>query len=133
MLGLLPTFQVLLMDEVTVDLDVLARADLLEWLRQDCVRRGCTVMYCTHIFDGLDGWASHLLYMSQGRVVKLDPAPAPPSQQPQHPQVRLHELVLAHLRRERASNPPPLTELKPAGPSFGSADGFRPGRMGAYR
>lgn len=37
--------QVLLLDEITVDLDVLARADLLDFLKQECAQRGATVVY----------------------------------------------------------------------------------------
>ena len=37
--------QVLLLDEVTVDLDVLGRADLLTFLRQECEERGATIVY----------------------------------------------------------------------------------------
>merc|ERR1711879_244963 len=32
--------------------------------------RGCTIFYCTHIFDHLEGWASHILHLSQGQVVR---------------------------------------------------------------
>lgn len=35
-LGLLREYRVLLMDEITVDLDVLSRLDLLEFFRQEC-------------------------------------------------------------------------------------------------
>lgn len=51
-MGLLKPFKVLL-DEITVDLDVLARADLLSFLKKDCEERGATIIYATHIFDGL--------------------------------------------------------------------------------
>ena len=37
--------QVLLLDEITVDLDVLGRADLLAFLRQECEERGATIIY----------------------------------------------------------------------------------------
>ena len=37
--------QVLLLDEITVDLDVLARADLLDFLREECEERQATVVY----------------------------------------------------------------------------------------
>jgi CCR4-NOT complex subunit CAF16 len=54
-------FQVLLLDEITVDLDVLARADLLRFLRKECDERGATIIYATHIFDGLEDWPSHIV------------------------------------------------------------------------
>lgn len=37
--------QVLLLDEITVDLDVLGRADLLNFLAQECEQRGATIIY----------------------------------------------------------------------------------------
>lgn len=67
-LGLLREFRVLLLDEVTVDLDVLARAALMRFLRDECETRGTTVVYCTHIFDGLEGWPTHLAYVAGGRL-----------------------------------------------------------------
>src|SRR5271169_4592824 len=71
-MGLLRPWTVLLLDEVTVDLDVLVRSDLLEFLRLETESRVCTIVYCTHIFDGLAGWPSHLLKMSVGRVMACD-------------------------------------------------------------
>ncbi|GJY61396.1 ABC transporter I family member 20 [Tanacetum coccineum] len=41
-MGLLKEFKVLLLNEITVDLDVLARADLLAFLRKECDVRGAT-------------------------------------------------------------------------------------------
>ena len=60
-MGLLRPWKVLLLDEVTVDLDVLVRSDLLSFLRRETESRTCTIVYCTHIFDGLSGWPTHLL------------------------------------------------------------------------
>ena len=37
--------QVLLLDEITVDLDVLGRADLLHFLQQECEQRKATIIY----------------------------------------------------------------------------------------
>lgn len=53
--------QVLLLDEITVDLDVLARADLMIFLKAECEERGATIIYATHIFDGLEAWPTHLV------------------------------------------------------------------------
>ena len=41
-LGLLKPFDVLLLDEITVDLDVLGRADLMQFLKEECQQRGAT-------------------------------------------------------------------------------------------
>ena len=39
-LGLIRPFKILLMDEVTVSLDVVVRQDLLRWLRRESEQRG---------------------------------------------------------------------------------------------
>lgn len=65
---LIKPFKILLLDEITTDLDLLARNDLLLWLREESEQRGVTILYCTHIFDGLDGWASHVAYVAKGAL-----------------------------------------------------------------
>ncbi|KAI9071391.1 hypothetical protein K1719_046635 [Acacia pycnantha] len=67
-MGLLKPFKVLLLDEITVDLDVLARADLLSFLRKECVERGATIIYATHIFDGLENWPTNIVYVAHGNL-----------------------------------------------------------------
>jgi len=58
--------QVLLLDEVTVDLDVVTRSDLLNYLKDECDTRGATIVYATHIFDGLEHWATHINRLCAG-------------------------------------------------------------------
>lgn len=67
-MGLLKPFDVLLLDEITVDLDVLGRADLMQFLKEECASRNATVVYATHIFDGLESWPSHVMYVAQGQL-----------------------------------------------------------------
>ncbi|CAI6002059.1 unnamed protein product [Closterium sp. NIES-64] len=67
-MGLLKPFKVLLLDEITVDLDVLGRADLMSFLREECEQRGATIVYATHIFDGLQTWPTHIAYVAKGRL-----------------------------------------------------------------
>ena len=67
LLGLLHRREVLLLDEVTTDLDLLARQDLLAFLAEESAT-GTTILYATHILDRLDRWATHLVYMTAGRV-----------------------------------------------------------------
>uniref|UniRef100_A0A1D1ZRQ9 ABC transporter domain-containing protein n=1 Tax=Auxenochlorella protothecoides TaxID=3075 RepID=A0A1D1ZRQ9_AUXPR len=69
-MGLLLPYKVLLLDEITVDMDVLGRLDLLHFFKQECEERGASIVYATHIFDGLEGWPTHLAYMEGGKVVK---------------------------------------------------------------
>ncbi|KAH9609657.1 hypothetical protein KSS87_021123 [Heliosperma pusillum] len=71
-MGLLHPFQVLLLDEVTVDLDVVARLDLLDFLAEECEQRGATIVYATHIFDGLESWATHLAYVQDGELKRTE-------------------------------------------------------------
>ena len=111
-MGLLRPWKVLLLDEVTVDLDLLARSELLAWLKAETEKRkkskpkrqrrregregregnegskdgdkdgdedaesemeSATVVYATHILDGLDGWASHVVHMHGGEVKEWGP------------------------------------------------------------
>jgi energy-coupling factor transporter ATP-binding protein EcfA2 len=77
------TLQVLLLDEITVDLDVLGRADLMRFLVEECDSRGATIIYATHIFDGLEFWPSHVAYVARGTAQRhtqaLPCAPHPTS------------------------------------------------------
>ena len=65
MLGLVRPFDILLLDEVTTCLDVIVRQDLMRWLQKETETRGATVVYATHIFDGLDDWPTHLHYLNR--------------------------------------------------------------------
>jgi len=69
-MGLLKAYDVLLMDEITVDMDVLGRSELLSFFEKESARRRATVVYATHIFDGLERWVTHVAYMEDGRLVK---------------------------------------------------------------
>jgi len=64
LVGLIRPFKVLLLDEITTSLDVCVRQDLLKWLVKESDERGATIIYATHIFDGLDEWATHLFYLT---------------------------------------------------------------------
>lgn len=72
-MGLLKPWKLLLLDEVTVDLDVIARSRLLDFLKWETETRQCSVIYATHIFDGLADWPDQLLHLKAGRIVdRLD-------------------------------------------------------------
>jgi len=68
-MGLLKPYAVLLLDEVTVDMDVLARLDLLAFLSAEARERGAVIIYATHIFDGLAGWATHAARVAGGKLI----------------------------------------------------------------
>ncbi|KAF8897509.1 P-loop containing nucleoside triphosphate hydrolase protein [Infundibulicybe gibba] len=74
--GLMVPWDVLLLDEVTVDLDVLVRDDLLTFLKDDSESRGATILYATHIFDGLNNFPTHVAHMRFGEFV-TEPTPWP--------------------------------------------------------
>jgi ABC-type protease/lipase transport system fused ATPase/permease subunit len=71
LLGLIRPFDLLVMDEITVDLDVVTRQDFMTFLKAESESRGATIVYATHIFDGLEDWATDLAYMSFGRLTKM--------------------------------------------------------------
>jgi CCR4-NOT complex subunit CAF16 len=76
LLGLMRPKRVLLLDEVTTDLDLLARQDLLAFLAEESTERGTTILYATHILDRLDRWATHLVYMAAGKITIAAPLAA---------------------------------------------------------
>ncbi|KAI8808241.1 P-loop containing nucleoside triphosphate hydrolase protein [Cladochytrium replicatum] len=67
-LGLMEPWELLLLDEVTTDLDVLVRTDLLNFLKIETEARGCTIVYATHIFDGLGAWPTHVAHIHDGHI-----------------------------------------------------------------
>jgi CCR4-NOT complex subunit CAF16 len=68
LIGLLAPSSLLLLDEVTTDLDVVARTDLHAFLREESVERQATLLYATHVLDGLDEWATHLAWLDGGVI-----------------------------------------------------------------
>mmetsp|Transcript_7610 Transcript_7610/g.7542 ORF Transcript_7610/g.7542 Transcript_7610/m.7542 type:complete len:321 (+) Transcript_7610:52-1014(+) len=69
-MGLLKPWRLLLLDEVTVDLDVVVRQDLLNFLKKECRVRNCCVIYATHIFDGLGkSWCDRIIHLNEGMKV----------------------------------------------------------------
>ncbi|EEB90764.1 hypothetical protein MPER_10986, partial [Moniliophthora perniciosa FA553] len=106
-MGLMSTWDVLLMDEVTVDLDVLTRYALLKFLKQETEERHATIIYATHIFDGLDDFPTHVAHMREGRFV-MNPTPWPIESHPEVPRTQgysrdtsLHQLALAWIGEDR--------------------------------
>ena len=66
-MGLLKPWKLLLLDEVTVDLDVVVRSKLLSFLKNECETRNCCVIYATHIFDGLGkDWCNKIYHIDNG-------------------------------------------------------------------
>jgi CCR4-NOT complex subunit CAF16 len=78
LLGLLRPRELLLLDEITTDLDLIARQDLLAFLREETEQRQTTILYATHIFDTLDRWATDILFLVGGKVAVDAPITALP-------------------------------------------------------
>ncbi|KAI5293753.1 CCR4-NOT regulatory complex component [Ascosphaera acerosa] len=71
-MGLLRPWNLLLLDEITVDLDLLSRHNFLEWLKKETATRPCTMVYATHILDNLANWPTHLVHMHMGQIKDFD-------------------------------------------------------------
>lgn len=122
LMGLMKHWQVLLLDEVTVDLDVVARANLLAYLKEECETRGASIIYATHIFDGLDRWATHIARVQKGVLLKCGPVEefedfhALLSNNTKSP---LLKTVMVWLRAEKEEERRELAELKAKGDNEG--------------
>ncbi|KAK4700366.1 CCR4-NOT complex subunit CAF16, partial [Phenoliferia sp. Uapishka_3] len=120
--GLMAPWDVLLLDEVTVDLDVLVRSRLLSFLVEECETRNATILYATHIFDGLDAFPTHLCHIQLGTTIAPSPlnwpikfgaadeaVPGVPKgirekmMDPERPGSKLLELALSWLVEDRAA------------------------------
>lgn len=55
----------IILDEATADLDVDQRHELLKFLYLESALRGVTVVYTTHIFEGLRGWATDCIILDR--------------------------------------------------------------------
>mmetsp|Transcript_8755 Transcript_8755/g.20364 ORF Transcript_8755/g.20364 Transcript_8755/m.20364 type:complete len:309 (-) Transcript_8755:198-1124(-) len=144
MLGLLRPFKLLLLDEMTVDLDVLARADFLRFLTEETEERKATIIYATHIFDGLGEFPTHMLMLEAGELVRFDAYQsirAEPTFQSlygyvvdflREMQEERKKLALTERQRKAAEPPPPpKAPVEPFADRINS--GYTPGRMAAYQ
>lgn len=146
-LGLIRPFKILLLDEVTVSLDVVVRMDLLRWLKKESETRKATILYATHIFDGLDDWPTHLHYLCnkghtgwQGRIENLELYQQLRTKGEPSPLLRIAETWLraelveknGNNETEQAAGPAALAEKDPLQASFTAGGGFSNGRMAAY-
>mmetsp|Transcript_3131 Transcript_3131/g.6897 ORF Transcript_3131/g.6897 Transcript_3131/m.6897 type:complete len:351 (-) Transcript_3131:251-1303(-) len=69
MIKLLRPFQLCVIDEFAADLDIFSRKRFFDYLSKECEARGAAVVYCTHIFDQADEWASHITFMQLNKVL----------------------------------------------------------------
>lgn len=68
--ALLTSPQVLLMDEPLSALDVMAKAEIIPYLREISEAFAMPIIYVSHHFDEVYQLASHLLVVENGRIVK---------------------------------------------------------------
>jgi CCR4-NOT complex subunit CAF16 len=71
MLQLLRPAEVILLDEITTDLDLITRQDFLTFIKKESEEKGLTIIYATHIFDGLDDWPTHIAYTANQTIRKF--------------------------------------------------------------
>ncbi len=69
MIKLLRPFMLCVIDEFAADLDIFSRKRFFDFLTRECEERGASVVYCTHIFDQADDWASHVAFMQLDGVL----------------------------------------------------------------
>lgn len=107
-MGLLRPWTVLLLDEITVDLDLLSRSNFLSFLKRETETRPCTIVYATHILDNLAQWPSHLVHMHLGKVKTWGPVEQFYDQASEwtSENSRLGELVLKWLKEDLAARGP---------------------------
>lgn len=72
LLGLIKPCAVLLLDEATSDLDLIARVRLLAFLKRESHERSTTILYATHILDVMEQWATHISFITDGRIRYLE-------------------------------------------------------------
>ena len=72
-LALLRPSPLIVLDEVLGLLDVISRANVLTFLKEETETRQATVLLATHVFDGTDHWASHVLYIRRGTIAFYGP------------------------------------------------------------
>ncbi|EMC97809.1 hypothetical protein BAUCODRAFT_104610 [Baudoinia panamericana UAMH 10762] len=108
-MGLLRPWRVLLLDEITVDLDLLSRHNFLTFLKRETETRSCTIVYATHILDNLAAWPTHLVHMAQGKVKKwgaMESFTVPEVGDGVEGNSRLGQLVLQWLREDLSERGP---------------------------
>ena len=72
-LNLIKPFKVCLLDEITVNLDILIKDKFMSYLKRESEKNQACIIYITHIFDGLDKWTTNLMYIKQNReIIEID-------------------------------------------------------------
>ncbi|KDO25414.1 hypothetical protein SPRG_09357 [Saprolegnia parasitica CBS 223.65] len=79
LLALLRPSKIIILDEVLGCLDIVSRVNILNFLKQESEGPlKATVVLASHVFDGMEEWASHLMYLRQGQISFFGPLSAMP-------------------------------------------------------
>ncbi|KAL4747667.1 hypothetical protein BDW72DRAFT_9954 [Aspergillus terricola var. indicus] len=125
-MGLLRPWQVLLLDEITVDLDLLSRSNFLSFLKRETETRPCTIVYATHILDNLAHWPTHLVHMHLGNVRQWGAIDRFKEEAPETSEnSQLGEIVLKWLKED-------LQARGPRNARGSQAKTYEPGGIGGY-
>lgn len=78
------------------------------------MQRGATLMYATHIFDGLETWATDIAYVEDGKLKRAQPIKELPELLPPSKAKNLIQVVEPWLRTEREEREKrgPTSEVK---------------------
>ena len=68
--GLADRKKLIILDEITTDVDILVRDAIQEFLKLESTGEDpATILYATHIFDGIEDWKpTHILRVTEGKV-----------------------------------------------------------------
>ena len=56
----------------------------MRYLVNECSTRGVSIVYATHIFDGMDQWPTHVAYLTAGKPRNPEPETLNPNPKPQN-------------------------------------------------
>lgn len=78
------------------------------------LQRGATLVYATHIFDGLETWATDIAYVEDGKLKRAQPIKELPELLPPSKAKNLIQVVEPWLRTEREEREKkgPVTQAK---------------------
>ncbi|KAL1963175.1 hypothetical protein VTN77DRAFT_8608 [Rasamsonia byssochlamydoides] len=124
-MGLIRPWDVLLLDEITVDLDLLSRSNFLAFLKRETETRACTIVYATHILDNLAQWPTHLVHMHLGQVKQWGPIEQFHEEVPQRSPENslLGDLVLHWLKQDLKERGPRNIRRPGQGKTYESHEG----------
>ena len=54
--------------ELDRNLDIFSRKRFFDYLTAECAKRAASVVYATHIFDGLESFMSHVAFVANGEL-----------------------------------------------------------------